>query len=126
MSSAVFRTMLSLPQPATEGNLPVVDLPETAATIETLLRFMYPIEDPEISSLSALSGVLASAIKYEASVVAIRLRKLLISEEFLKADPFHVYAIAARYELNEEVVIAARRTLSVDILHSPQLADTNM
>jgi len=45
IASPVFEEMFSLPQPATEEDLPVCDIFEDAATVEALLRLVYPVEE---------------------------------------------------------------------------------
>ncbi|KAG6853136.1 hypothetical protein C0991_006616 [Blastosporella zonata] len=116
-ASPFFYDMFTLPQALTVSHqIPVVPVSETQTTIGTLLNFLYPIEDPPIQSLDELVPVLCAALKYDFTGVVATLRKLLVSPHFIKSDPTRVYAIASRFELEEEARIASKYTLDVQIL----------
>ena len=118
IASPVFRDMFSFPQPHDSTHqLPRVDLPETATTLDTLLRYIYPIPSPKIEDFTTLSNLLVSAEKYGAEGVISRLREILISSHFLDLDPLRVYAIACRWSFLEEVKFASSRTVYVDLVN---------
>ena len=122
IASPVFRDMLSLPQPPTSSattSLPIVDLSESPSTLDLFLRFIYPVAEPPIPDLSTLVTVFEPAVKYEAEGVISRLKKILVSGGFLKADPFRVYCIAVRWGFEAEAKIASRHTLPINILDAP-------
>jgi BTB/POZ domain len=125
LSLIAYSTMFSLPQSdsGTKKSTPVVDVSEGRATLDALLRLLYPIPDPKSLTLDEIGPVIDAAMKYEIIVVLNRLRKLLISPEFLEKQPLRVYAIATHWEFEEEMKIASGYTLGVDIINSPT-ADT--
>ncbi|CCM02328.1 uncharacterized protein FIBRA_04420 [Fibroporia radiculosa] len=119
-ASPFFRHMFTLPQAASpEPEIPVVDVSESQAVLETLLRFVYPMPDPPIRTLDSLSSVLTAAAKYDMIPAIDSLRRLLVAPEFVEAAPTRVYAIASRFELEEEAKIASRYTLGINILDCP-------
>lgn len=117
IASPVFRDMFAIPQPHDSTHkLPQVDLPETANTLDILLRYIYPIPSPKIEDFVTLSGVLASAEKYAAEGVISRLRIILVSPHFLDSDPFRVYAIACRWSFLDEAKLASTFTVYIDLV----------
>lgn len=67
--------------------------------------------------------MLGAATKYDMPAAIARLREVLVSPSFLKACPIRVYAIASRFDLEEEAKIASQYTLNVNILTSPLSED---
>ncbi|KAG6868006.1 hypothetical protein C0993_008439 [Termitomyces sp. T159_Od127] len=123
-ASPFFHDMFSLPQnPAVTHKVPVVPMSETKDTLGTLLEFVYPVEDPPIQSLDELVSILGAAAKYDFLGVIDTLRKFLVAPHFVEADPTRVYAIASRFELEEEARIASKYTLSIQILDAPLSED---
>ena len=124
IASPFFRDMFTLPQGDIEKR-PIAKIPvsETSKVLDTLLRLVYPIPDPTISSLEELAVVLDAAIKYDFAIAITFLRRHLISPHFLQTSPIRVYALASRYGLDEEMKIASRYTLSINMLHAPPLED---
>lgn len=122
ISSPFFRQMFTLPQPLSpqaNTDVPVIDLAENTKTVDILLRFIYPIPDPHITTLDELALVLAAAYKYDMAVVIDSLRRQLVELRFVKEYPTRVYAIAARFDLEEEAKIASRYTLGINVLDCP-------
>ncbi|KAJ3504370.1 hypothetical protein NLJ89_g7968 [Agrocybe chaxingu] len=121
-ASPFFSDMFSLPQGKTpREDVPTIPVPETAHVLDNILRFIYPIPDPIISSLDELTAVLAAAIKYDLVQAISAIRKILISSEFLKANPLQVYAVACRFDLDEEAKVASRHTLGIDLVEAPSI-----
>lgn len=124
-ASPFFRDMFTLPQPSQESlpkgqnSPPIIPVSEDRTTLELLLRFVYPIPDPVITNLGDLSSVLGAALKYELVVPISRLRRLLLSPSFVRDEPTRVFAIACRYDLEDEAKVASRYTLAVNILDCP-------
>ncbi|KAG0703931.1 hypothetical protein DFH29DRAFT_413033 [Suillus ampliporus] len=122
-ASPFFEHMFALPQPpddpANEERRPVVPVSEPSSTVQVLLRFVYPVPHPTISSLDELSTILGVASKYDFLGVISYLRKQLISPAFLRDDPTRVFAIASRYDLEYEAQVASQHTLSITILDCP-------
>ncbi|TFK43945.1 hypothetical protein BDQ12DRAFT_695932 [Crucibulum laeve] len=123
-ASPFFQDMFGLPQPSTLlKSKPVIPVSEHSDVLDTLLRFVYPVPDPIISSLDELVPVLAAALKYDLSYPTSAVRQLLISPRFVSTAPIRVYAIACRFDLDDEAKIASRHTLSVNILDAPLCDD---
>jgi len=122
-ASPLFRQMFTLPQAPPDDDdeppIPVVDVSESGPIVNTLLQFIYPMVDPWIETLDELSEVLAAAVKYDMAVVTETLRKLLVVPRFVVPCPTRVYAIASRYELEDEAKVASQHTLSVNVLDCP-------
>ena len=124
-ASSFFRDMFTLPQGDIEKR-PIIEIPvsEPSDVLDTLLRLVYPTPDPTISSFDELALVLEAAIKYDFITAVTFLRRHLISSpHFLQTSPIRVYAIASRYGLEEEMRIASRYTLSINMLDAPPLED---
>ncbi|KAH9030124.1 hypothetical protein EDB85DRAFT_1454599 [Lactarius pseudohatsudake] len=123
--SPFFQTMFSLPQPEcdTAERLPVLDVAEPAAVLDPLLRFLYPVPDPELPTLDMLVPIMFAASKYDMAAVIDRLRVLLVAPAFLETAPVRVFAIASRFELEEEAKLASKHTLRVHVLDAPLCED---
>lgn len=120
-ASPFFRDMFTLPQPASAGRdaLPVVPVPENRTTLDALLRFVYPVPDPSVRTLDDLGPILGAAVKYDFVAVVSTLRKMLLSPRFIHTFPTRVFAIACRYDLEDEARLASRHTLSINVLDCP-------
>ncbi|KAK0230228.1 hypothetical protein IW262DRAFT_1337045 [Armillaria fumosa] len=119
-ASPFFRDMFSLLQPSTANlDIPSIDLPEPEDVLYTLLQYIYPIPNPVILSLGKLVPVLEAAEKYDILIAVDSLRKQLVSIENLIEDPLRIYAITSRYDLQEEIRIAAKYTLKKNVLDCP-------
>jgi len=117
--------LFSLPQPECDADkhVPVLDVPESAAVIDPLLRFLYPVPDPEVANLDLLVAIMSAASKYDMVGVINRLRVLLVSPTFLEKMPVRVFAIASRFDLEEEAKLASKHTLRVRVLDAPLCED---
>ncbi|KAK0432823.1 uncharacterized protein EV420DRAFT_1624156 [Desarmillaria tabescens] len=123
-ASPVFKDMFMLPQPTTaDGALPVVDMIESSKVVLALLQFIYPVPNPTISSLDELVPVLEAAKKLDVDAALDSLRKQLVLSEHVENEPLRVYAIAARFDLQEELKIAAKHTLKKNVLDCPLSED---
>jgi hypothetical protein len=92
-------------------------------TLDALLRFNNPIPDPEVKTLDELSPILGAAVKYDCTTVITTLCQLLLSPRFIQTAPSRVFAIACRYDLEEEARIASRYTLNTNVLDCPLSED---
>jgi hypothetical protein len=120
--SPFFQTMFSLPQPkstTTDEPIPVLDVAESSAVFDPLLRFLYPVPDPEVTTLDALVALLCAAVKYDMAAVMHRLRVLLVSPAFIESAPLRVFAIASRFDMEEEAKMASKHTLRMRVLDAP-------
>ncbi len=120
-SSPFFKDMFSLPQPQTDddSNPPVVQVSESAEILEKLLCFIYPYSKPVLKTLEDVADILEAASKYDVTVAIDALRSILVSPAFVKQEPLRVYAIACRFDLEEEAKLASRHSLSVELPDSP-------
>ncbi|KAF4563205.1 hypothetical protein EYR36_003644 [Pleurotus pulmonarius] len=122
-ASPFFRTMFSLsqhnPPSSNAATPPPIPVSESKTIIEALLQFIYPIPDPPIRTLEELTSMLGAAIKYEFECLIASLRKLLVTPHFLTSQPVRVFAIACRFDLDEEAKLASRYTLRVNVLDCP-------
>ncbi|KAJ3478474.1 hypothetical protein NLI96_g9733 [Meripilus lineatus] len=118
--------MFTLPQSASDScseEPPIIDVSESNDTLEKLLQFIYPVIPPPVHTLDELVDLLEAAYKYDLTVAIETLRKLLVEPRFVQMAPTRVYAIASRFELEEEAKIASRYTLSVNVLDCPLSED---
>ncbi|PSR76951.1 hypothetical protein PHLCEN_2v8123 [Hermanssonia centrifuga] len=126
-ASPFFRDMFTLPQAprnSDEGDeLPIVEVSEGSSTMEMLLRYVYPVLNPTIDTLDDLTVVLEAAYKYDMVVAIETLRTLLLLPRFLEETPTRIYAIASRFELEEEAKVASRYTLKINVLDCPLSED---
>ncbi|KAJ3570036.1 hypothetical protein NP233_g4662 [Leucocoprinus birnbaumii] len=129
-ASPFFRDMFTLPQgPEVDAascsklSKPVVPVTESRDVLATLLRFVYPTPDPEIHLLEEIPPVLDAAIKYDLSGAISTLRHLLTSPHHLQHSPIQVYAIASRFELDEDAQAASAHTLGYSLLDGPLCED---
>lgn len=117
-ASPFFRDMFTLPseEGSHDKELPVIPVTEAAHDLDTILRYIYPVPDPVIDSLSDLAAALGVAVKYDFTTAISALRSLLVSPAFLQKSPIRVYAIACQHEFEEEARIASRHTLRISLL----------
>ncbi|EKM56259.1 uncharacterized protein PHACADRAFT_171992 [Phanerochaete carnosa HHB-10118-sp] len=104
-ASPYFRD-LSLDPPNRRGPF-IFDVPESDATIETILRFVYPVADPVLHELDDVSEAYTAATKYELEYAVAALRKMFSLLRFLEHEPVRVYAIARRFSLTDDANPAA-------------------
>ncbi|OCH91528.1 hypothetical protein OBBRIDRAFT_523500 [Obba rivulosa] len=135
LASGFFEDMLSLPQPALDSesnmgvgdaqplydDLPLITLSERSGTLETLLRFLYPVPDPTLVQVEELDAILEAALKYDMVEAVGRLRERL--RGFVDKAPLEVYCIACDHGFEEEACAAAKEVRSRGSQHShvPQL-----
>ena len=117
MSSPFFKDLLSLPQPSDSeivDGLPVVELPEDAGLLNSLISFLYPITPVIPDTYQKAFALLAVCQKYEMDSVQSVIRAMIKAETIpapVKADGFSAYAIASGLGLLQEAEDAARLTL---------------
>ncbi|PCH40796.1 hypothetical protein WOLCODRAFT_24271 [Wolfiporia cocos MD-104 SS10] len=120
VASPFFRHMFTLPQAqCADADIPIVEVSETRTALETLLCLVYPMPKPSIDTLDELTAVLTAAAKYDMIAAIDTLRALLVSPRFVESAPTRVYAIASRFELEDEARIASRYTLTTNVLDCP-------
>ena len=117
-ASPVFRTMLSLPQPTASPSpaepydyLPVVELSEPGAVLATLLALCVPMQQvaDTLEDLKDVADIIEAARTYDMEWLVGLARQVL--KNFVEAEALRVYAIACRFELEDETRLAARACL---------------
>ena len=117
LSSPFFKDLLSLPQPSDSelvDGLPVVELPEDASLLNSLISFLYPVTPVIPDSYQKVFALLAVCQKYEMDSVQSVIRAMIKAGTIpapVKADGFSAYAIASGLGLVPEAEDAARLTL---------------
>jgi len=117
LSSPFFKDLLSLPQPPDAeivDGLPVVELPEDASLLNSLISLLYPITPVIPDSYQQAFALLAVCQKYDMDSVESDIRSAIKLGKFpapVKAEAFSAYAIASVMRLVPEAEDAARLTL---------------
>ncbi|KAL0578931.1 hypothetical protein V5O48_003079 [Marasmius crinis-equi] len=125
IASPFFQDMFSLPQSRLSDNqeVPILPVSEPSSTLQTLFQFVYPVVDPAVETLDELATVLEAAVKYDFLAAIQHLRTILVEPRFLTTAPLRVFAIAWRYDFQDEIESAAKHTLNTDILSVPLTDD---
>lgn len=119
LASPVFRDMFSIPTSGVpRPDLGVVDVTDPPQALELVLRFIYPSPPPKVDSLDLLVEGLVITDKYNITGAQASLRMQLT--KFMKEDPLRVYAIASRFEFEEEAREASFLTTGI---YLPALTD---
>ncbi|KZT69327.1 hypothetical protein DAEQUDRAFT_765631 [Daedalea quercina L-15889] len=84
---------------------PVVPVQEDSDTLDSLLRIVFPQEDPVLDDFPRLSAVLAAALKYD-MVKATRLTGTKL-RSFIPQKPLRAWAVAVSNRLETEARVAA-------------------
>jgi hypothetical protein len=120
MSSPFFKDLLSLPQPPDDelvDGLPVVQVPENAELLNSLVSLLYPIPPIIPRSYKKVYALLAACQKYDMASTQSYIRGEISLGSFPKPDnrgeAFGAYAIASSMGLDPEMEYAARRTLDL-------------
>ena len=118
LSSPIFEDLLSLPQPPDDeliDGLPVVQLPEDACLLNSLISLLYPVRHLIVpSSYEKVFALLAACQKYDMESIQTNVRDLVERGKFpapVQAEAFSAYAIASRMGLSPEIEYAGRLTL---------------
>ena len=112
--------MFAFPQPPNQNHpepskIPIVDIPDSAVVIDTILRLIYPgVEPPKITDMQTTVTLLITADKYNITSIYPTLKESMKS--FLPEYSFMVYVLACRFGLLEEAKEAARVSTLSSIL----------
>ncbi|KAH9066089.1 hypothetical protein EDB83DRAFT_2675029 [Lactarius deliciosus] len=115
--SPILRNLIrsvSNPPDVPNGALPVVELPESKATLHSLLTFIFPVAPVLPSTTEKIIELLAVAQKYQMDSVMTHIRGAISRQDppFIRPETaFHVYFLAQQHELHREALLAARVTL---------------
>jgi hypothetical protein len=97
------------------ASLPYIRLSESGATVSCLLTFILPMVPVIPSTIEQAMILLWTAQKYQMDPILSRIRAVLASQDppFIRPETaFQVYSFAQTYGLRQEVLQAARSTLS--------------
>ncbi|KAH9080632.1 hypothetical protein EDB83DRAFT_1002714 [Lactarius deliciosus] len=100
------------------GVLPYIQLPENGTILSSLLTFILPVLTVLPPTTEQIIELLSAAQKYEMIPTLAHIREtiaLLDPPFILPETAFHIYSLAQRYGLGQEVVRAARMTLTSPI-----------
>ena len=115
LTSPVFQDMFNLPQPTeSPPQTPSIDFPKSSNIIQPFIQYLYPQSPPEISDIEMWAALYTITDKYNTEVVMDLLKGVLVSC-FLEVFPLCVYTLASHWGFEEEVKIASRGTLTMDI-----------
>jgi len=113
-TSGFFRDMISLHQHAAESCEDTIALDEPSNVLGALLRLISGFGVMKWESYDQVENVLAAAQKYDMTGPLMIIRSAITSPIFLK-QPLRLYAIAARYEWEEEAKLASKHSLVLSI-----------
>ncbi len=115
--SPVFNTMLTLPleePPEVHDGRPCVNLPDEGTPLQLLLSWCDPRCSDRSIDLDDLQLVLKLADKYDMECITKRLETVMMRmKDTISAHPVLMYAIAARFRLENLARAAAKETLKV-------------
>jgi hypothetical protein len=101
--------------PASTTSLPVVHMSESAAILHSLLTFVLPVPPILPPSVEETMELLSVAQKYEISHILVHIRGVIALRDpplICEANALHIYSLAQKYGLRQEVLQAARLTLN--------------
>jgi BTB/POZ domain len=101
-----------------EASLPIVQLPDNHVILSCLLTFIFPVSPILPPTTEQIMELLSVAQKYEMNSALIHIRDRVARQDpsFIRPEnALHVYSLAQRYKLRDEVLQAARITLSTSM-----------
>ena len=99
----------------TSSSLPSIQLSDSGATLFSLLTFILPMIPVLPSTTEQTMLLLSVAQKYQMNPILSHIRDTIASQDppFIRSQTaFRVYSLAQAYELRQEVLDAARTTLT--------------
>ncbi|KAI9445829.1 hypothetical protein BJY52DRAFT_1127971, partial [Lactarius psammicola] len=99
--------------------LPVVELPESKATLYNLLTFIFPVAPVLPSTAEKIMELLSVAQKYQMDSVLAHIRGAIARQDppFIRPETaLHVYFLSQQHELRQEALQAARVTLRLSMV----------
>ncbi|KAH9994665.1 hypothetical protein BJV77DRAFT_934133, partial [Russula vinacea] len=131
--SVVFKDMFDLPKAEISSplefdnqrhGLPVIQVTEASSTLNIILRFCYPVENPDLTNLEDIRLFLEARRKYMIEAFDRPIKDALA--RVAESQPFAVFALASRYALEDVANDAAKRMLcfpQADVLDESALKD---
>ncbi|KZT40233.1 hypothetical protein SISSUDRAFT_1118420 [Sistotremastrum suecicum HHB10207 ss-3] len=120
LASQVFRDMQTLDSTNTlifspENPTPVVDVSEPSQLFDVLLRLIYPVPQPDLTSLDLVADLLVAADKYLMTTVMGQLEDYLLSRSLEKLDALRVHCLAKRYSFPRLVEATMKEVVCMDV-----------
>jgi hypothetical protein len=107
-----------VPDGEEQDPLPVINLPESGATLHNLLSFIFPVVPTLPSTSEKVMELLAVAQRYQMDSVLRHVRGAISLQDppFIRPETaLHIYFLAQKYELRQETLSAARSTLRLSM-----------
>ncbi|KAL5513340.1 hypothetical protein ACEPAH_3739 [Sanghuangporus vaninii] len=123
MASPIFKDMFLLPQPTQSTgriealNLPVVDIAERGNVTDAFLRFIYPIDEPELP-VELIFGVLIAAQKYEMHCALEWAKNVITMCSGDGSAVLQAFTLACNRHLEDEARLAAWNSLQYHLLEN--------
>ena len=100
----------------TRDKLPIIDLSAHSEMIYIILELIYPrADEPQFRGLDVFRKVCKTAQLYSMTVVEEKLKKQILASQFMKSEPFRLYAIAIDLGWEAVALAAARETLQIPL-----------
>jgi hypothetical protein len=102
-----------------QAPLPVVKLPESKATLYSLLTFIFPVTPVLPPTAEGIIELLAVAQKYQMVSILSHIRGVIAQKDppfILPETAFHIYCLAQQHGLYREVVQAAQVTFRLPMV----------
>ncbi|KAJ7796762.1 hypothetical protein B0H14DRAFT_3494433 [Mycena olivaceomarginata] len=110
--SPVFETMLTLPQPPSNSEVPIIDMQEDAIPLDRALRFFYPATQPLVATLDELQESIEILIsKFDMQCLIPSAKQHL--ERYIVSQPLAVYAVAFMHKWEDIGRVAAKECLKL-------------
>lgn len=121
LASPYFQAIIQSPQYT--PNSFILEVPESSATIETVLRSAYPFPNPVLYDLDDLVDAYVASRKYKVAAAEDAMAKMLSLPRFIEREPHRVYAIARRFGLDAEANVAAKHACKTATRDWPHCAE---
>ena len=112
VASPFFRDMFSLPK--TSNELQTIQMTEEADVLVTILRLIYPLEEPSPYASELVVDVYQAADKLQITKVQPIARRRLCAWLDAIRNPLEAWALAMQLDIPEAIASAKRRFISVD------------
>ncbi|KAG6330173.1 hypothetical protein ID866_8916 [Astraeus odoratus] len=106
----------------TMDGLPVIPVSEDSKTLDSLLRFCYPIkfgENPVLEDFHHVLSVLKAAKKYSIDTIEKTIYRALVDPKILEKDSLRCFAVLCNARMKNECIIVAKYTLREPLIPAP-------
>ncbi|KAJ6468516.1 hypothetical protein C8R47DRAFT_1024602 [Mycena vitilis] len=121
LASPIFEHMFASAQPESQPEVPTVQMAESGAVLERILRFWYPGTEPVVENLDQLHEILELLIqKYDMQYI-VPLGKQYLGG-YIEAEPLGCFAVAVSRDWHDFALLAARQCLKLPLRTSSYIA----